>query len=353
MSDLDFAIVDAHVHQWDPRTTPRATSLFARLLGRWPDFYLKVGRSIFPKAIREFVGRPDHLLLAYLPADHAQDSASSNVDTVVHVEAGWAAPGALGAVGETRWLETLGFESVGKTLGAIVAHADLGSSRADEVLRAHMAASSRMRGVRQMAARHPQSGVFAWSRHPHLYCNADFLRGFERLAEHGLRFDAWVYSPQLPDVAALAQRFPQVPIVLDHLGTPVGAAGPFCGVGTTAEERERIVSCWRDDLAQVAEHKNVFAKISGLAMPALGFGFHTRPEPPSAEELVERLGPLVRHALDVFGVDRCFFASNFPMDRVSAPYARIFEAYARLAKERGPHAPRALLRENALRFYGI
>jgi predicted TIM-barrel fold metal-dependent hydrolase len=349
----DFRIVDPHIHQWDPRTTPRATSLFARLLKPWPNFYLKVGKALFPKPVRDFVGKPETVLLPYLPADHARDSASSAVDTVVHVEAGWLARGPTGAAGETRWLDSLDFASAGLKLGAIVGHAELQSPHAEALLAAHEAASTKFRGVRQMASRHTSKAVMAWNRSPHLYTDAGFLRGFERLVARGLRFDAWVYSGQLPDVTALAQRFPEAKIVLDHLGTPVGVGGPVADVGTSADERARILGSWREDLARLAEHKNVFAKISGLAMPILGFGFHTRPEPPSIDELSESFAPLVRHALDVFGLERCFFASNFPMDKPSAPYERIFAAYRRLAAERGPQVPRALLRDNALRFYGV
>jgi predicted TIM-barrel fold metal-dependent hydrolase len=353
MQALDFRIVDPHIHQWDPRTTPRASSLIARLFARWPDFYLKLGKSLFPAPVRGFVGRPENVLLPYMPADYARDAASSGVDTIVHVEAGWLGGGELGPVGETRWLDTLDFAAAGMRLGAIVAHADLCSPRVDDLLGAHVAASGKVRGVRQMAARHTAKGVMAWAKLPHLYTDASFLRGFERLVARKLRFDAWVYSPQLPDVTALAQRFPEAQIVLDHLGTPVGAGGPSGGVGETQPERDRIVATWRDDLARLAECKNVFAKISGLAMPVVGFGFHTRPEPPSSDELFERLAPLARHALDVFGVERCFFASNFPMDKPSAPYERLFEVYRRIAQERGEQAPRALLRENALRFYAV
>jgi len=352
MSALDFAFVDAHIHQWDPRTTPRTTSILARLLGRFPDLYLKVGRAVFPKPARNFVGKPDVVLLPYMPPDHARDSAAFPVDTVIHVEAGWTARGEFAPVGETRWVDGLDF-GAGKRLGAIVAHADLCHPRVDEVLAAHADASPKLRGIRHMAARHPSSSVLAFSRAADLYGQADFLRGFERLAARKLRFDAWVYSGSLADVSALARRFPEVPIVLDHLGTPVAAGGPVGDVGRTEAERETIRARWRDDLARVAEHGHVHAKLSGLAMPILGFGFHTRAEPPSVDELTERLGPFIRHALDLFGVERCFFASNFPMDRASAPFEHILAAYLRLAQERGAGAPRALLRDNALRFYGV
>jgi L-fuconolactonase len=347
---LPFPIVDPHVHLWDPRNTPRPASPFVRLLGRWPGVLHKVASTILPAPVRSFLGRPDYVIAPHLPGDVRDAAAPLQVDTLVHIETDWT--GREGPAGETRWLESLRYDTVGR-LGAIVGHADLTSKRLASVLDAHAQASAKFRGIRQAASRHPSQRIMAFSRRPNLYADADFLRGFELLAQRGLRFDAWVYSNQLGDVAGLARRFPQTAIVLDHLGTPVAAGGPVGDVGATESERASIVAAWRDDLAKVAENANVHAKISGLAMPVLGFGFHTRSTPPSADELTERFAPLVRHALDVFGVQRCSFASNFPMDKVSAPYHRIFQAFASFAAERGAEAPRALLRDNALRFYAI
>ena len=88
-------------------------------------------------------------------------------------------------------------------------------------------------------------------------------------------------------------------------------------------------------------------------MPIVGWGFHARREPPSAEELAERLGPHVEHALRVFGVERCMFASNFPMDKVSAPWARVVGAMGQLTSGLEPAARRAFIHDNAARFYGI
>ena len=350
---IDFGIVDAHVHQWDPYTTPRGSTPLAKLLRRWPDLYRRVCGKLAPKPLREFAGGTDHLVTPFLPSDLAAGFGTLKVEAVVHVEAGWVDLAALGPAGETRWVEGLPFEAAGTRLGAIVAHADLRSPRLGELLSAHASASPRFVGIRHMGSRHPDRGVFAWSRRAALYTDAKFLRGFETVARRGLRFDAWVYSTQLAEVTALADRFPQVPIVLDHLGTPVGAAGPVAGVGATQAERERIVGAWREDLARLSERENVSAKISGLTMPVVGFGYHARTSPPGLDELTSGIAPFVRHALDVFGTARCFFASNFPMDKVSAPYERHFEAFAQLAAERGPGAARALLRDNALRFYAI
>jgi L-fuconolactonase len=352
MSELDFAIVDPHIHQWDPRTTPRAVSILARPLGRWPSFYRKAVEVLMPKPARDFVGG-DAVLFPYLPAEYAVDSAGLDVDAVVHVEAGWHDHSLLGPVHETRWLEALDFAAIGTQLGAIVAHADLRHERVSETLTAHLQASAKVRGIRHIGSHHPDRGVMQWAKVPHLFRDKAFLRGFEQLAQRELRFDAWCYSHQIPDVVALAQRFPEVSIVLDHFGSPVGAGGPSGGVGGTEQERASIIGRWRDDIARLRDHKRVFAKLSGLAMPVIGFGYHTRATPPSIEELSDAFRPFITHTLDVFGVERAFFASNFPMDKASAPLSHLVGAYVRLARERDPAALRALFRDNARRFYGF
>ena len=353
MQDLDFAIVDPHFHHWDPLTTPRVVSPFARVLHRWPRTYEKVASMVMPRPAQDFLGGTS-ILYHYMPADYAQDADGLRIDTVVHVESGWEQRGKLGVVGETRWLDQLDFERSGRRLAAIVGHADLRRADVDDVLAAHQRASDRLRGIRQKSARHPDRGVLAFCDSPNLYREPSFLRGFEKLVARQLRFDAWPYSHQIPDVVELAGRFPEARIVLDHIGTPVGAGGPVgkrgC-VGATPEDRKRIFETWREDLARLGEHKQVHTKLSGLGMPVLGFAFHRRPDPPSIDELCDAFRPFIRHALEVFGTERAFFASNFPMDKPSAPLGHFFGAYLKLAKELGPSAPRQLLRENALRFY--
>ena len=353
MQDLDFAIVDPHFHHWDPLTTPRVVTALARVLHRWPRIYESIASVVMPQPAKDFLGGKS-ILYPYMPGDYAQDADGLRIDTVVHVESGWEQRGKLGVVGETHWLDQLDFEGSGRRLGAIVGHADLRRADVDDVLAAHQAASDRLRGIRQMAARHPDRGVLAFCDIPNLYREPSFLRGFEKLVARKLRFDAWVYSHQIPDVVELAGRFPEARIVLDHIGTPVGAGGPVGAagrVGASSKDRKRIFETWREDLARLGELKQVHSKLSGLGMPVLGFAFHRRPSPPSIDELCDAFRPFIRHALDVFGTERAFFASNFPIDKPSAPLGHFFGAYLKLATERGPAAPRVLLRENALRFY--
>lgn len=352
MDPLPFGLVDPHIHQWDPRTTPRLVSPAVRLFGFSPRLLEAISKVAFPRPALDFVGVTDYVRSSFLPADYAKDARGLGIEVVGHVQAGWQDHSALGAAAETRWVASLPFDGHGLSLGAIVGEGDPTAKSFVRLLDAHREGSPRFRGIRKMASRHPDPGVYDWETRDGLYQEPAFLRGFEELAARGLTFDAWVYSHQLVDLAALAQRFPESPIVLDHLGTPAGVFGPVGRrTGASAGEREAILAAWKDGLARVASNRNVYAKLSGLLMPVLGHDEHRRGVRPSADVIRDRIRPLVDHALDVFGPERCMWASNFPMDKAVADLSAIVEAYAAIVAERGEPALRAVFRENALRFY--
>jgi predicted TIM-barrel fold metal-dependent hydrolase len=354
MSLLTFPIIDPHIHQWDPYHTPHEASMAVKILGRFPGFLDKIVRATKPRAMVETVGLTEYVLSPYLPQNYALDCSPFSVDAVVHIEANWHDHDGLGVVGETRWVAGLPFGKGSPKLGAIVGTADPASPDFENILLAHRAASPLFRGIRRMAAHHPDTGVLAWSKRPGLYVDPAFLKGFGKLAQHGLSFDAWAYSVQLPDVTWLASRFPEVPFVINHLATPVGVFGPVGrSTGSTASERAGIFSKWQHDIAMLAEHKHVHAKVSGLLMPVLGHTFHKRRELADIDTIVNLLAPFVEHAVKVFGYERLIFASNFPMDKVTARLPDIIEAHARLIAPYGDVALKAIFRENARRFYSI
>ena len=85
----------------------------------------------------------------------------------------------------------------------------------------------------------------------------------------GLSFDAWLYHPQLADLTALARAFPQQPIVLDHVGGPLG-------LGWYADKRQEVLDAWRRDIRELATCANVSVKLGGLGMLyalAIGLAF--------------------------------------------------------------------------------
>lgn len=369
MSLINFPIVDPHIHQWDPYHTPHRAALLVRLLGKDPQLMDQVARKAMAKPLVNSLGLTDYALAPYLPADYAADldnaglagdqlsdqqQSGYQVEQVVHIEASWHDHKGTGVVGETRWVKQLPFEQHGIRLGGIVATADFSDHRFKKILELHQAQTPLLCGLRRMASHHPDWGVHQWSDEAHLYTSRKFLTGFEQFAKTGLSFDAWVYSNQIPDVTQLAACFPQTPLVLNHLGTPVGLFGPVGNhTGVTDAARQDIFARWQDDIAQLAEQPNVYAKISGLMMPVLGHAFYKNRELASASQMVDLLSPLIEHAIAVFGVERIIYASNFPMDKVNTSLGNLMEAYARMIQPYGDAAMHAIFRDNAKRFYRL
>ena len=301
-------VVDPHIHLWDPFTTPREVSPMARLfrpLPRIPRFL----RRIAPLADREFAGHPHHVLKPYLPATHRSDAGEVPVEAIVHIEANWPQEERRDSVDETRWVSSLPFGQDGAPeLGALVVHVDPRFDDAGAILDEHLEASPLVRGVRCVAAHHPDPGVRDFTDQPHLLSDPAFVRGFAAIAERGLSFELWCYAHQLPDALKLVKEYPETTFVLDHYATPVGLTGPRGEVtGRSDAEREAMMASWRDDVAALAALPNVVAKHSGLGMPLLG----------GDSVPTDRVAPLIRHVHDVFGSYRTMWASNFPMDKAN------------------------------------
>ena len=343
-------IIDPHVHLWDPRTTPRQITPLVKLLGRWPGLLERVATMATPDPLIAFVGDPRYVLSAHLPAEFAADAGGQRVDGIVHVEAGWTARGTLGPVGETRWLDQLDEPPLG-----IVAHAVVDDPEQLEAqLDAHSIASGRLRGIRDILAAHPDDRVHTWTDPARI--RSDELRaGLATLGQRSLTFEAWCYHHQLTDLASLIDDVPMTTFMLDHMGTPVGLAGPHGGQGETDADRARILDEWRAGLVAVAAHPNVHCKLSGLLMPIVGHGFHERDQRPSVGEIVDALAPHVLFGIETFGVDRCVFASNFPMDKVSVDYEVLWDAFIEIVDGAGLDVAQrsALLADNAAAFYRL
>lgn len=333
-------IIDPHVHLWDPRTTPREVTPVVKLFGRWPNLVEKLVRRATPQPLVDFVGDPRHVLAAHMPDTFQADTGRHHVTGIVHVEAGWKQRGTLGPVGETRWLEHLDVPP-----WALVAHADLcDPAKLEAQLDAHALSSGRLRGIRDIVASHPSSVVHTWCSPDNRLVTDEFRNGLATLGERQLSFDLWCYSNQLRDAARVAGDVPMTKIVLDHMGTPVGLAN-----------NPGMVDDWYDGLAAMAENRNVSLKLSGLLMPILGFGFHERQTPPSRQELVDAMAPHIAKGIELFGVDRCMFASNFPMDKVSTNYESLYDAYIAITDDLGlgAEATEELFAGTASTFYRL
>lgn len=346
--------LDTHVHHWDPSRTPREASPLVRLLGFSPRLLNWAAKRVFPKEALDFYGSPEFIVRPYYPEDYVADLADA-VDSIgyIHVEAGWVAKSALAPVDETRWIDALASANDIGIVG-IVANTDLTlGEQAAEVLEAHLAASHRVRGIRDMLAWHPNPTIMNATPIAERSRRADFRRGFELLTQYNLSYETSIYSNQLDELRELALAFPEQPILVCHMGTPIAIGGQVGEVGRTENERLRIHAEWAEGIIRLAECPNVWMKLSGLLMPACGFGFERRSTPPSAAALVDTIGPLIDHVIDTFGAERCMFGSNFPVDKPSVPLATLIQAYRIIAEKRSAEEQAQLFAGSAQAFYRL
>ncbi|ATD72374.1 amidohydrolase [Gordonia sp. 1D] len=372
MTSLDGvlpAIVDAHVQHWNPRRTPWAATRSSRLYG----FVPRLGDRVFPlvasRADREFVLTPRTVARPYEPRQYATDAAlvptvvGVPIDTVVHVESHWRKALPAGeqasahstAVEETRYLENLPFGQAGAPrLGAIVAHGDPRDHDFAETLDQQLTISPRVRGVRLVATRHPDPRVRDGGDADNILSSTSFLDGFAELAGRKLVFEAAVYSHQLYDVIVLAREYPDTTIVLDHFGMPAGVFGPIgTRTGATAAARADIWRLWRERITTLASYRNVVVKLSGLAMPVLGYGHERWGNIGGQTTLGEMICPFVEHVVNHFGTDRVMFGSNYPIDRPNAAIDVLVGALVDCASQWGDEALRRIFRDTAVRVYKL
>jgi predicted TIM-barrel fold metal-dependent hydrolase len=297
----------------------------------------------------------DHPGSRYLMDElHADTASGHRVVATVFVEClseyRTDGPEHLRPVGETEFVVA---ETAGRRppVAGIVGFADLTHPAAADALAAHVeAAGGRFRGIRHANAFDESPDIRPSHTRPpaRLFSDPAFGRGMEALAAAGLSFDAWLFHPQLPELTQLAREHPDVPIVLDHLGGPLGI-GPYAG------RRDEVRQRWRLDLADVAACPNVDLKVGGIGMPIFGLGWHHRTEPVTSEELAAAWRDDLRWCIDLFGVDRCMFESNFPVDKASCSYLVLWNTFKRVADEAGytPAERSALFAGTARRAYRL
>ncbi len=294
----------------------------------------------------------------YMLRDLVADTGSGhNITATVYVE--WSAmycadgPAHMKPIREVEFANGIAAQSARGEFGpirachGIVGYADMTRGAAlDEVLAAQMAAApTRFRGIRHSVCWDPHEDVRpVKDRPPHLYADQAFRAGVARLGALGLSFEAWMYHHQIAELTELARAIPDITIVLDHFGGPLGT-GPYAG------QQESIFRQWQADIAALATCPNVVAKLGGINMAINGFGWHLRAHPPSSAELASATRHYYLHSIDCFGPDRCMFESNFPVDKMSCSYAVLWNSFKLMTKDFSAADRAALFHDTAARAY--
>ena len=295
----ELPIIDAHHHLWDLRP-----------LGRGPIsiFQQKV---YFCEEIMRDINESGHNIVqtvfaqcgAFYRADGPPEMKAVGETEFVH---GIAAMSRSGIYGDTRLCTGI-FSAADLRLGLAV----------EPVLEAHLSASEYFRGIRTAF---PSD------------LNDEFLAGFALLGKHNLSFDNW--SPdfsRLPKLAELARLNSDVTVIVNHLGGQIN-------VDAGSDEFARWQSC----IAAVAECPNTVMKLGGAQMRIDDWepSYHMNQckAPLSSEEYLELLYPYYAFCIDKFGVDRCMFESNFPVDRECISYRSLWNLFKRIADRAGASA---------------
>ena len=316
----DLAIVDPHHHLWD-RGAPYLLKEYLADIGSGHN----VRASVFVQcdAMYRVGGDPD---LAPLGETEFVN--------------GIAAMSASGEYGPAR------------VCAGIVGFAELRlGERVDMVLEAHLrAAGDRFKGIRGRSVWDPDPTIKGSSQDfPRgLLLDAGFRRGYARLARYGLSFDAWLFHPQIPELTDLAGQFPDTPVILDHIGAPLA-------VGAYAGKHNEVFADWKRNLTELARRPNVNVKLGGLAMHLFGFDLDAthHPVPLPSEEIASLWRPYMETCIEIFGIRRCMFESNFPVDKRGVSYAVLWNTFKRIAAGCSPGEKAALFSENACRVYRL
>lgn len=290
----------------------------------------------------------------YLLKDlHADTSGGHNVVRTVFLECDAeyykTGPEHLRPVGETGFVAEqaqLSAASGQAKISAIMGHADVSLGDAvEEVLAAHEEAGRGLfRGVRFITAQDQHPPLAMKSNRP--MNDARYLAGVRKLGAMGYTYDAFVYHPQLLELAGVARACSDTPMVIDHMGGFLGT-GPYKG------RREEILAFWKGAMTELAACPNTFLKLGGIGMPMFGFRWDKQERPPTSEELAAPWQAPMAFAIEQFGPDRCMFESNFPVDKRGSGYVVLWNAFKRIASGYSADEKRDLFHNTAARAYRI
>jgi L-fuconolactonase len=283
--------VDAHVHHWDPARVEWYPFLAS------DDALRDLGMSDV-SAMRRLYDQPTYLA----------EAKRWNVEKYVHVS---AAVGGTAFLAETaeRQDEADRTGHPDAIIGTLDAHAPIG----EQLEQLHQQVRSpAFRGIRfAEALDHSTEAAQAI---------------LTELAEQNLVYDLVVHPDGMLDAVQVLEEFPTLTVVVEHTGWPLS-------------EDDDHVRVWRRGMSRLADlHDQVFCKLSGLAMTLNRMD-------------ADSFRPWIEHCLTVFGTDRCFFASNFPVDGMYGSFDDLYRAYSEVTASLDEDARDQLFARNAERAY--
>ena len=300
----NIQIVDAHHHLWDLNNERTKYS--------W--LMVKEGEAFFGDyaAIRK----------NYLLEDYLEDSKNQNIIKSVHVQAEHDDDK---PVNETAWLQNLADTHSSNLPSAIVAYADFSKNNISEVLDTHQEYKN-TRGIRQILSYNKEEPKYSHASEDFMK-NSVWIENFKNIRNRNLSFDIQIYKHQMQDAVNLATKYDDILFILNHTGEP-------------CYQTEEYIHSWNENMKKLASCENIVAKISGLGM------FDPQWTIDSTRIFIEK-------TIQIFGIDRCMFASNFPVDKIFNTFDKYWNSFKEITKDYSENDKKLLFSSNAEKYYRI
>jgi predicted TIM-barrel fold metal-dependent hydrolase len=286
-------IIDTHVHFYD-MTHPELKWVWLE-----KDFIHPILGNIDALKAKQYVVENFHA-----------ESRFAGVEGVVHVQ---AAIGSPNPVTETKWLTEMNKKSPIPI--RIVADCALGGADAISQLEQH-AKSKLFVGIRDFNA----EPLFASKE-----INPTYEKSLKWMAKNDILFDLDCEWMNMAEARKLAERHPDLQIVLEHIGFP-------------RKRTDAYFENWKKAVKDLAKAKNVTMKISGVAMTDPQFS-------------KKSLKPWVDTCVNAFGPDRTVLGSNWPIDRLYSSYDVIMNFYREYIDKLSTSEQKKILNKNAAKLY--
>ncbi len=274
--------IDSHQHFWEYNTTEYG----------WIDEMMHLLKSDF------------------LPGDLQTELTKSGYQGSVAVQA-------RQTIEETRWLLELACEN--DFIKGVVGWVDLRSENKLKRDLDEFCKSKKFVGLRH---------VLHDEQDDNFMLHDDFLRGLSLLKEYNLTYDLLLFPKHLPIAETLVSMFPGQKFVLDHIAKPL--------------IKERVISPWKEDLKRLADHPNVWCKLSGIVTEA-----------DWQNPVSEDFKPYLDAVFDAFGPDRLMIGSDWPVCLLAGKYKDAISITEEYILKMSHVTQEKILGLSCIDFYGL
>ena len=302
--EASMPIVDAHHHFWNLRNPHPWLTQLPRIPFRYGDY--------------------ETICKDFLPADYAAACGPHRVLRHVVVEGEWTPED---PTGEAFWMKALADRCHKPHAMA----AQIWLDREDAKAQMQTYTRAPLQGFVRSVRHKPRCASFGdyrsnWAEPGSMRCPR-WRQGYALLSRYGLMFELQAPWWHMPEAAELARDFPETHIVVNHAGLP--------------ETRDaETLGQWRAAMAQLVPCPNISMKISGLGVRGKTW-------------TIEQQAPVVDALIDDFGVERCLFASNYPVDAIFVKLDDLWTGFKTLTRKGDPKQRLALFCDNAVTLYGL